>query len=314
MPLYTTIRPTTFDEVVGHDGICASLKRIVDKHAKGGDTPHAFLFTGPTGCGKTTLARILVREMGCGELDIKEMNAANTRGIDSIRQLVEGSGLPGLGGSGRAYILDESHQMTTPAQQALLKVLEDCPPRCYIALCTTDPQNLIPTIRNRCTKFELGSLRPNDIQQVIEDAEARANLGPIEQGTSTFIVRAADGCARTALVLREQVEGLSIDQAEEVIKKAALDEMGLKEMMRIMVDPRVSGWQKWVKVAAVYGKLKDQEPEGVRRGVIGYLKACLLNAKTDKAGERFCDMLEEFTGAPLYTSGDLVAMLYRACE
>src|SRR5690606_3369465 len=110
-----------------------------------GDIPHAMLFTGPSGCGKTTLARILRVKLRCSDNDFQEINAADFRGIDSIRSMRQQVGAAPLGGDSRIWLIDEAHSMTADAQNAFLKLLEDTPRHVYFFLATTDPQKLKKT-------------------------------------------------------------------------------------------------------------------------------------------------------------------------
>jgi DNA polymerase-3 subunit gamma/tau len=143
MALYQKVRPGTLEEIVGNQRTIKAIAKMVESKEK----PHSILMQGGSGCGKTTVARIIAKIFGSDESSIFESNAANTRGIDDIREIARTAPLSTLGNKPKTYIIDESHQLTKPAQQALLKVLEDPPERCYFILCTTDPQNLIPTIR-----------------------------------------------------------------------------------------------------------------------------------------------------------------------
>ena len=134
--LYRKYRPTSFKQVVGQEEAIRTLTELGKRKA----IPHAILFTGPSGVGKTTLARILQRKLKCVGNDFVEMNAANDRGVGIIRSIQNKVGLAPMLGSCRIWLMDEAHQLTSDAQSAFLKLLEDTPSHVYFMLATTDPQ------------------------------------------------------------------------------------------------------------------------------------------------------------------------------
>ena len=160
--LYNDYRPKTLEEVVGHEEIKESLKSLFKEKT----SPHAFLFSGPSGTGKTTFARIIANMLG-GNGDIIEVNTANTNGIDFIRELNEIAKYPSLFGKSKVFILDEGQMLTREGQNAILKLFEDSPKHSYFILATTDPQKLLPTLKNRCLSFTLKSLSNKDIESIL---------------------------------------------------------------------------------------------------------------------------------------------------
>src|SRR5688572_25883760 len=141
MELYKKFRPKTLKGVVGQEGAVSSLQSMIDK----GRLPHTILFSGPSGCGKTTIARILKGILECSDLDFFEINCADFKGIDMVRDIRRYVGIPPLHGKSRVWLIDEAHQLTKDAQNAFLKLLEDTPKHAYFMLATTDPQKLLPT-------------------------------------------------------------------------------------------------------------------------------------------------------------------------
>jgi DNA polymerase-3 subunit gamma/tau len=168
--LYRKYRPQTFDEVVGQEAVVRTLTNAVEQ----GKVRQAYLFAGPRGTGKTSLARILAKAVNCEHgptaspdntchacvaitsgtsLDVIEMDAASQRGIDDIREIRDRVVLQPVEGTYKVYILDEAHQLTDAAWNALLKLIEEPPPHLLFVFCTTELQKVLPTVRSRCQTF-----------------------------------------------------------------------------------------------------------------------------------------------------------------
>ena len=168
--LYRKYRPQTFDEVVGQEAVVRTLTNAIEQ----GKVRQAYLFAGPRGTGKTSLARILAKSLNCvhgptatpdntchacvaitngTSLDVIEMDAASQRGIDDIRDIRDRVVLQPVEGTYKVYILDEAHQLTDAAWNALLKLIEEPPPHLLFVFCTTELQKVLPTVRSRCQTF-----------------------------------------------------------------------------------------------------------------------------------------------------------------
>ena len=168
--LYRKYRPQTFAEVVGQEAVVRTLTNAIEQ----GKVRQAYLFAGPRGTGKTSLARILAKSVNCqhgptatpdntchscvaitngSSLDVIEMDAASQRGIDDIREIRERVVLQPVEGRSKVYILDEAHQLTDAAWNALLKLIEEPPPHLLFIFCTTELQKVLPTVRSRCQTF-----------------------------------------------------------------------------------------------------------------------------------------------------------------
>jgi len=228
MSLCSLFRPESFDEVYGNKWTVESLKSIL----KSGNKPHAFLFIGDSGCGKTTLARIVAKELGCSGSDLIEINASNTRGIDTARQISENSNFPPMVSNTRVYILDESHQLTAPAQEALLKVVEESPNYLYFMFCTTNPDRLIKTLRNRCIHFKVEKLSNDDMDSLIRDVYFTVKEKECDSEVVKLIRNSSDRCPRTALTILEKIINLdNIDDMKEVVSK--LDFYGKSNSLQI---------------------------------------------------------------------------------
>jgi DNA polymerase-3 subunit gamma/tau len=266
MELYKKHRPATLDALVGNAGAVASVRKMIAAKA----VPHSVLFTGPSGCGKTTVARIVARELGVSELDLRELDSAQFRGIDTAREIRQTMTLAPMSGPCRVWVLDEVHKMTADGQNAMLKALEDTPAHVWFLLCTTEPDKLIRAIRTRCTEIRFGALAPHEIGPLLVGVcnEEKVSVG---RETLRRIARECNGSARAALVALEKVIGLSDEEASAALDTADADEADAIELCRALLK-RAS----WQVVAGLLKRVEKQDAESVRRKVLGYMRAALL--------------------------------------
>lgn len=300
--LYQKLRPRDFDMVLGNAGIISSLKRML----KSDDMPHAFLFYGNSGCGKTTLARILADKVGCKGADLEELNGADQRGIDDVRSIIDRANIFPMFGASRVFIIDEAHQQTSAAQHNLLKITEDVPKHCYFILCSTEPDKILKTIRNRCATFQVELLDDNDMTDLIDYALSEIDMDITDSVFEKLII-SAEGSPRKALVLLEQI--LSVEKEEEqkqILMKGAM-EAEVIDLCRALVQGR-----PWSVIARIIKGIPNPDAETIRRITLGYLKTVLLNSDGDDASNaaRAISYMEGNT----YDSGmsGLVGRLYYA--
>lgn len=290
--LYKRYRPKTLKGIVGQDGAVNSLQKMIDK----GNIPHAILLTGPSGCGKTTIARILQGILNCGDKDFIEMNCADFKGIEMVRDIRRSANLCPLEGDCRIWLLDEAGKMTGEAQNAFLKLLEDTPKHVYFMLATTDPQKLIKTIHTRCSEIKLVSLSEASLQRVLQRVMEKEQM-KISEDVITEIIEACDGSARKALVILEQVG--SLDTEEDQIKAVQASTFNKDEA--ILLARALFNWQgtTWGEVAKILKNLKDQDVEGIRYLILGYARSCMLGkegqAPNMKLAERAFKVIDIFS-------------------
>jgi DNA polymerase-3 subunit gamma/tau len=224
-------RPTSLDEIVGNQNVIEILKSQLDGNQP---MPQSILLHGPTGCGKTTIARIIAAELGVKGSDLVEIDSADFRGIDTIREIRKQSAYKPLEGSCRVWVLDEIHMSTKEAQSALLKALEDTPKHVYYILCTTDPQKLLSTIRGRCSQLQVQTLADKEMKQLLRRV-VKAENESLTKEVYEQIVQDSMGHPRNALQVLAQVLAVGEEQRLVVAKRAAETESQVIELCRALV-------------------------------------------------------------------------------
>src|SRR5246500_1317027 len=242
-------RPQTFKDLVGQEHVTGTLSNAIQNNR----VAHAYIFSGARGVGKTTAARILAKALNCvkgptaepcgacdscqeiaagSSLDVIEIDAASNRGIDQIRELREMVRYAPAGSRNKVVILDEAHMLTGEASNALLKTLEEPPDRVIFVMATTEPENLVDTIRSRSQHFHFRALTFTEITGRLETIAKKENL-KIEPGALAVIARMAEGSLRDALSLLEQARAFCGDTIPDkevrellgVVPEDALEEL-----------------------------------------------------------------------------------------
>ena len=242
--LYRKYRPRTFDDVVGQEHITETLKRQV----AAGRLSHAYLFTGTRGTGKTSCAKILARAVNCEApqdgnpcnacpaclgiengsiLHVLELDAASNNGVDQVRALRDEAVYTPAAVRKRVYIVDEVHMLSTPAFNALLKILEEPPAHLMFILATTELHKVPATIKSRCQQFAFKRILPGQIAQRLEHVAGQESI-PLTKEGAALLARLADGGMRDALSLLDQCAG----GGRTVDEEAILDILGLAGNLR----------------------------------------------------------------------------------
>ena len=275
MSLYNKYRPSELSEFFGNESVVSRVESVLSRMKQ--EIPHAWLFSGPPGTGKTSLARVIAKRLGCSEMDLQEIDIGDLRGIDSIRDIRRQMGLAPLQGSCRVWILDEAARMTSDAQAALLKSLEDTPPHVYFMLATTDPQKLLKAILSRCMEFQVGPLQEEQLVRLLRTV-IRKEGKQVSLDILKSIALNSLGHPRNALVLLDSVIDLPAEQRQKAIEQEAAKQNQVIDLCRILIKGA-----KWKDVSKVLSGLKGEEPEGVRRAVLGYCASVLLSEDSPRA-------------------------------
>ena len=289
MSLYQKYRPDTLEGIKGNNDVVTALENMLSNLET---CPHAFLLTGETGCGKTTIGRIIAKRLGCSGRDFNEVDSGQFRGIDTIREIRSNSKYKPIEGRCIVWLLDEIHKATNDAQNALLKILEDTPAHVYFILCTTEPQKLINTIKGRCSTFQLKTLNDTQMTGLIRKIahEEGQKLSPeiLQQ-----IAQDSLGHPRNAIQILEQVLNVSPELQLKMARQAAAEQTQSIDLCRALIKG-----SDWKAVSTILKGLSDQEPESIRRHVLGYCQSILLNGSNDRAAA----IIEQFY-EPLYNIG-----------
>lgn len=299
--LHLEARPQSLKEVVGQDDACRQLAGL----GASGNMPHCLLFTGNSGTGKTTLARIVRLKLGCGDADFVEINASENRGIEMVRDIQSRIGLAPIDGKCRVWLIDECQACTPDAQGAFLKLLEEPPNHVYFMLATTNPEKLRAAIRTRCTEIKLKELTPEQIKTLVASISEKYGC-PVSDVVMDKIAEVAEGSARKALVLLQQVSGMSDESTQIRTLENAEAKQAAIEIARALLAKK-----PWGTIAGLI-KNCDEEPESIRWMMMSYFTSVALSGKD--AG-RCVDILEEFRDNYYDTKkAGLVISCYRAAK
>ena len=291
-PLHHKYRPQRFDQLVGQEAIAATLGNAL----RSGRIAPAYLFSGPRGTGKTSSARILARSLNClssegptpepcgtcelctsiangNALDVIEIDAASNTGVDNIRELIERSRFAPVQARWKVYVVDECHMLSTAAFNALLKTLEEPPPRVVFVLATTDPQRVLPTILSRCQRFDYRRIPLDALEQHLGWIAEQEAI-QITPEALHVVAQRAQGGLRDAESLLDQLSLLP----GPVEPMAVWELLGaVPEQELLQLAQALAGSEPLGVIEAIRNLLeRGREPGAVLQGMAGLLRDLVL--------------------------------------
>lgn len=288
LPLHVKYRPDTLKGLVGQGHVTSSLRKLLKDNP-----PHAYLFLGPSGVGKTTTARIVAASVGCSGNAVIEINAAQYNGVEEMRTIIDASRYRAMGDSpNKFFIIDECHTLSKQAWQPLLKATEEPPPHLFWAFCTTEAAKVPDTIRTRCHAYELKPVNSAELCDLLTAVAAEEGI-EVGDDVLQLCAKEAGGSPRQALVNLSMVRYAKDRQdAYRTLASSLTDEEGVGvKLARALIAGTT-----WRDAIGLVRRLPDEETaESVRLIVVNYAAKALTDAKDDRRVERMLAVLEVFS-------------------
>lgn len=269
LPLHLEYRPQSFDEYIGNKKLIDTLKSVINR-------TQTYLFYGSRGCGKTSLARLIAKELKINQADIYEMDGASNTSVDDARKLKSTIYFKPLSSNKKIYIIDECHRLSGNAMDALLKALEEPPKHCIFVLCTTEFTKVPKTIKSRSKMFEVLPLNKNDAFELIDWICSEEKI-KLNDEVIDAIIDKCEGIPREIIIKVDTVRDVKdVDSAIGMIQSLE-DNAAVKDLCRALLKK-----EKWEKIAAILKDLQE-DPEEIRYAVLGYMHAVMMKGDNKQA-------------------------------
>jgi len=333
LPLYRKYRPSNFHEVVGQEVVVKTLLNAINYNR----VAHAYLFCGPRGTGKTSIARIFAKTLNCQNLqngepcgkcphcldmnntismDVIEIDAASNRKVEDARNLLEKVQFTPVLGKNKIYIIDEVHMLTTEAFNTLLKTLEEPPENLIFILATTEAHKVLETIVSRCQKFDFRRISVEDIKNRLKEISQKENIN-IEDDAIEFIARHSAGGLRDALALLDQSTVLALDN-KSITKKDIVTLLGSVDDEDLYNLASLIAEKDPTNVISILKGIVDKgnNPAQIIKELIGYFRNLMLASvcKTTEEASKLLDISVEnceriLTQSKEFSSQELVQII-----
>lgn len=312
--LITKYRPKNFDEFVGNSVAIRALKRVLASD----NIPRAFLISGEPGCGKTTIARIIKDAVKCDDSAFVELNGSSERGIDTIRNIVSSIAYAPLSGESKVIFIDEAHQLTKEAQEALLKSTEDPPPNTYWIFCTTEPQNIRAALSRRLFKVNVPQLKNEERLELLRRVIKSEGLDKSKYSKKVVakMSQMSEGSAGKLLQIFESI--YLLDSEEEMMAQLELSGNGELQatdslwipICRTLIKVSEAPSARWKVISNCISKITLSDYEPGRRVVMAYISTVLLRTGIPA----YANMLEHFTVYnPSSSKAQFILACYKSC-
>lgn len=265
----------TFGEVVGNENAVEILKGHLAKK----NPNRAILIYGPAGCGKTTLARIIAREVQGVDtatffenaVDYHEMNTSDFRGIDMVRDIRKASQYQTMS-KARVWFLDEAHKLSADAQEAILKQLEHPPIDTWFIFATTEPERLKITLRRRCLSVDVQPVDEDSIKTLIKTVLKKEGLSKLSPKVLSRIANESMGSPGVALAIVDKIISLPKEKQLAAVRRIAEEQNTVIELCRALMKNA-----PWKTISAILKKIEDKDPETIRRQVLEYFRKVMMS-------------------------------------
>lgn len=301
--LHLKYRPSSWEEVLGQRSVVKSLKQVLNKGLS-----RTFLLTGPSGMGKTTVARLIAKHVGCDSEEVLEIDGATNTGIDDMREIASRLHYASVGGSPRCVIVDECHAISRPSFQSLLKILEEPPPAVYWVLCTTEEGRVPKQIKTRCTTYALRPVSDKLLRDLLVRVREEEGF-PISDKGLRLVVEASEGSPRQALVFLAKCSHLKKSSSIRSVLEQSGEPAEVIDLCRALLRVAEGYSIPWPQMAKLMRGI-SMPPETVRIIVLRYMSSVVLGGSTEKAAAAVSVMIN-FRGPFLDREGS--APLTLAC-